>query len=853
MPAPLVRAVCRLVHPLVWSFLLLLSAAVEAETLRVGVYHNPPKILLDEHDRPSGIFGELLQAIATEEGWELTAVPCRWQACLEGLEEGRIDLLPDVAWSEERAETLAFHDEPVLHSWSQVFQGPDTALESMLDLDGRRVAVLEGSIQQRFLEQLAESFGIAITLQGVSSFDQGFDAARDGRVDAVVANRHYGAWQAPAYGLRSTPIMFQPARLHFAAPERLRATVLSRIDTHLREWKANRDSPYYATLGRWNVPSHDRLVIPAWLWWGLVALAGLLALALGGNLLLRRRVAERTSALAASEHRLAAILDSVEAYIFIKTPELRYAYVNRKVCELFGRSREEILGHGDEEFFDAATARQLHLTDRRVLDHDETVTREEFNVLAGGGKPHICLTVKLPLDTPDGRGRSVCGIATDITEFREIVERNRLLAYYSPLTGLPNRELLMEQLDRAIKGIQRSNRQAALLLIDLDQFKLVNDLQSHAAGDRLLQRVAHQLAETVTESDLLAHLGGDEFALLVKDLPHPTEEAALRVERLAEELLGAMQAAGESLDETAVTGSIGITLCTDSGLEPGNALQQADMALAQAKRAGGNTLRFFNEDMQLAVMARVRLEHDLQHALKRRELRLFYQRQMDGEDRTIGVEALLRWQHPERGLVSPAEFIPLAEQSRLILPIGRWVLETACRQLSQWATQPSRAHLTIAVNVSSVQFHEPDFVDQLCEVLEDTGAPPERLVLEVTESLLMEEPEQVRHTLESLRRLGIRMALDDFGTGYSSLNYLKRLPLDEVKIDRSFVTGIPGDSADAAIIETTLTLAAHLGLAVIAEGVETDAQYQWLKSSGCQGYQGYRFGRPVPVDQLGLD
>ncbi|MFO7649517.1 EAL domain-containing protein, partial [Halomonas campaniensis] len=759
-----------------------------------------------------------------------------------------------VAWSRSRAERLTFHLEPALHSWSQVYQRPGQGLDTIVDLDGRRVAVLEGSIQRLFLEELAENFGIAPRLVAVNSFDEGVTATREGRTEATVVNRHYGNWQALEQGLEVTPIMFQPARLFYAAPAGARDTVLERIDQHLTAWKPDSASPYHRILASWSVRSDDRFHVPAELRWGLAGLAMLLALATGFTLVLRRRVGERTAQLAQSEQRLATILDSVDAYIFIKTPDLRYAYVNRKVCELFQRPAEAIIGRGDEAFFDAATASRIRENDLKVVRHAERITEEEVNVLAEGGEPHVMLSVKLPLEDAADHAPSLCGIATDITAYRAIQARNHRLANFSPVTGLPNRTRLLAQLEQAIaapNSQERPGRQAALLLLDLDRFKLVNDLHSHDEGDRLLQRVAEGLEQALGDTGFLAHLGSDEFAILIDDLDPPIEVAAHRVETLAERLLETVSAMAPS-DTPSSTASIGLTLFPIGQGEAGGVLQQVDMALVQAKAAGGNTLRFFSEETHRAVMERVRLERDLQQALERNELVLHFQPQVDSDGRCVGLEALLRWQHPARGMIPPAAFIPLAEQTRLILPIGHWVLHSACTLLARWQGSPN-ADLRVAVNVSAVQFHEPGFVARIKALLEETGAPGERLTLEVTESLLMEDPERVRITLGELRALGIRLALDDFGTGYSSLNYLKRLPLDELKVDRSFVMGVPGDASDAAIVETTLTLAASLGLDVVAEGVEQPAQRDWLASRGCRTFQGYHFGRPSPLEALNLD
>ncbi len=347
----------------------------------------------------------------------------------------------------------------------------------------------------------------------------------------------------------------------------------------------------------------------------------------------------------------------------------------------------------------------------------------------------------------------------------------------------------------------------------------------------------------------LARFSSDEFVVLLNNLGEPQTEAARKAERVSRQLLEtiAQVRSGHSLP---ISASIGIALFTGREHSMDSVLQQADMALQQAKRAGGNTLCFFNTDMQTSVLERASLEADLHKALERNELALHYQVQVDHQGVTTGVEALLRWYHPQRGWVSPATFIPLAEENRLIVPIGYWVLRSACEQLAKWSHQATYATLSISVNVSSVQFQQPDFVNDVEALLAETLAPPSRLVLEVTESLLMCEPVRVRNTMLKLRARGIRFALDDFGTGYSSLSYLKRLPLDELKIDQSFIRELLTDKTDAAIVDTTILLAVSLGLTVVAEGVEKKEQLDWLRGHGCYRYQGYLFGRPTPIEYL---
>ncbi|HCE90940.1 MAG TPA: diguanylate cyclase [Acidovorax sp.] len=441
---------------------------------------------------------------------------------------------------------------------------------------------------------------------------------------------------------------------------------------------------------------------------------------------------------------------------------------------------------------------------------------------------------------------------TDITRRKAAEDEIKHLAFYDPLTRLPNRRLLLDRLQQALASSTRSRREGALLFIDLDNFKTLNDTLGHDIGDLLLQQVAQRLATCVREGDTVARLGGDEFVVMLEELSPKSHELALHARGVGEKIL-AMLAVPYALAgyQYRSTPSIGIAPFTGELTSVGELLKQADLAMYQAKTAGRNTLRFFDPDMQAVVTARAGLETDLRAALAQEEFLLHFQPQMHQSGRCVGVEALVRWAHPQRGMVPPAVFIPLAEETGLILPLGRWVLHTACKLLATWQADPQLAHLTMAVNVSSRQFRHASFVDDVARVLAITGAPAHLLKLELTESLLVEDMETTIATMAALRSHGVGFSLDDFGTGYSSLSYLKRMPLDQLKIDQSFVRDLLTDPNDAAIVDTIIGLSRSLGLEVIAEGVETPEQRELLARAGCQLYQGYLFSRPLSADLLG--
>ncbi|MDP1654960.1 MAG: EAL domain-containing protein [Hylemonella sp.] len=490
---------------------------------------------------------------------------------------------------------------------------------------------------------------------------------------------------------------------------------------------------------------------------------------------------------------------------------------------------------------------------RRVLEAHEQFKDLELQRLDPDGQPYWISISGIPMFDAQGRFRGYRGIGRDISKRKRAEDETQRLAFYDTLTGLPNRRLLMDRLMQTMAISARSHHHCALLFIDLDNFKDLNDSLGHDVGDQLLEQVATRLVKCIREGDTAARFGGDEFVVMLEGLSEESSEAASQVEIVAEKILAALNQPYELMGKQhSSTPSIGITLF--SGSEPGadELLKRADVAMYQAKAAGRNTLRFYDPEMQAAVMARALLDADLRQGLQRQELRLYYQPVVDVQGRTTGFEALVRWQHPQRGVVGPGEFIDLAEQTGLILPIGQWVLQTACQQLVVWRAQAATRGLTLSVNVSARQFRRSDFVAQVLAVLHDSGADPQYLKLELTESVLLSDVEDAIHKMDALREAGVRFALDDFGTGYSSLAYLKRLPLDQLKIDQTFVRDVLEDANDAAIVRTILALAHSMDLVAVAEGVETEGQRQFLLDNGCTMFQGYLFGRPAPIDALTL-
>lgn len=556
--------------------------------------------------------------------------------------------------------------------------------------------------------------------------------------------------------------------------------------------------------------------------------------------------------LAEDEFRIAATVFESQEGMMITDANSVILRVNNAFSKITGYSAEEAVGntprmlssgHHPADFY---TAMWKNIQDAGFWEG------EIWNRRKGGEVYPEHLTITVVKDQNYTITNYVATL-TDITMSKAAADEIQSLAFFDPLTGLPNRRLLIDRLNHALASSSRSGKQGALLFLDLDHFKMLNDSLGHDIGDLLLQQVAARLTTCVREGDTVARLGGDEFVVMLESLNEQDLDAAAQAEFIANKIILVLNEPYLlATHEYHSTPSIGVTLFNDHHTELEELLKQADISMYQAKKAGRNTVRFFNPQMQASITERVSLERALNKALALHQLQLYYQVQVDHLGQPTGAEALIRWQHPELGLVSPAQFIPLAEETGLILPIGQWVLESACQQIKAWQVNPKTRHLALSVNVSTKQFHQADFVALVHAAVLKNGINPMQLKLEITESMLLERVDEIILTMQALKTIGVQFSLDDFGTGYSSLQYLKRLPLHQLKIDQSFVRDIAIDVSDQAIVRTIIAMSQSLELDVIAEGVETEEQRLLLLNNHCKHYQGYLFGRPMPIEQFNV-
>ncbi|WP_323018305.1 EAL domain-containing protein [Castellaniella sp.] len=825
----------------------LAAARAQALTLKVGIYDQKPDVYINANGQPAGILGELLNEIARREGWTLQTQACTWADCMQLLVSRKIDLLPDVYYTPERAQTFSFHHVPALHSWSQIYALPTNSLRAITDLKHHTIAVLAGSTQQDYLHTTLKALNIDAQLVPVQRLEEGFQMVNRHQVDAVAADFYIGELTARDYNLNSTAIIFQPTQAFFATPKGTHSEVLAAIDRYLSTWQADPNSFYFRTLDHWRSPSTPSTLgrDAAWI---MAGLASLLALVLLIVLWLKIQMRHQHQRLQSSERRLDAILDSVDAIVSIKDPGGRYVFANRKLEEFLGIGPGEIISRRDADFItDPQSLSSIEQSDQAILSTRERNVIQQVIKRPNSTDSRTLLTMKAPLYKPDGGIEAICVVATDITD-RLLAEKTaHRLTFYDNLTNLPNRRMALERLSQQIERSQQDKTYGALLQLDLDSFKKINDTQGYRVGDQVLSAIAERLTHATRERDLVAHTSADEFVVLIDGLGPEQHEAARTAMHIADKLRRAISGSALTVQNTPafITASIGLTLIHAGSQDTDRVMREADMATQRAKERGGNQAAFYEQDLQAEVEQRLWLEHDLLQAIGTPQLSLHLQPQFGQDGHVTGGELLARWMHPHHGAISPALFIPVAEESGLINLLGAWTLGVACDTLL--TLQALGETYPLSINVSPKRLMDPQFVEYVHNMLEQKGLPGNRLIFEITEGVLIQDIQAVTQRMQALSRLGIRFSIDDFGTGYSNLAYLKRLPLYELKIDKSLIQDLPHDTDSIAIVQMILAMADQLNLRVVAEGVETEDQSRFLFQHDCHALQGFLLARPMPI------
>jgi diguanylate cyclase (GGDEF)-like protein/PAS domain S-box-containing protein len=837
------------------------------QVISVGLYENAPKVYTAEDGRPAGLFVELLDEMARDEGWLLHYVPCKWADCLAQLELGHLDLMPDVAFSVERARRYDFHTVSVASSWSQVFSNPRLKVTSLAELAGKRVAILEGGIQQSFFAQLMAAGGYGYQPVPVASLDDGYAAVLAGEADAVVTNSFFAARNGGKYKLQETPIVFLPTNLYFATANGRNAHLLERIDAHLTDWRRDSRSVYFDTLRR-TMAAPPEVLVPRWVQWSLAGLGATMLLLVAISMLLRWQVDQRTRALVqttrelerehASLERLVTEIKftntalqtqqetSLDAILQVDESGKIVSY-NQQFVDLWGLSPQLVKARVDAPVLQSVVdqvenPQEFVARVQYLYEHRDEKSRDEIRLADG----RIIDRYSAPVVGADGQYYGRVWYFRDVTERKRYESRIEYLATHDALTDLPNRNLIRDRITQAIAHARRSERQIAVMYVDFDRFKVINDGFGHPFGDAALREAGKRLASVVRDGDTVARQSGDEFLLLLSDLRKPTD-----VHIVAQKVLEAFERP-VVIDgrEFHLSASVGVSVFPEDGQDAEILIDNADVAMYRAKRLGGNAYQSFARGMSEDTKRRVELETELRSAIGRNELHLEYQPKVDlATGHIVGCEALVRWTHRALGRISPGEFIPIAEDSGLIVPVGDWVLRSACAQNKSWH-DAGLPPVVVSVNLSARQFLQQDVVAWTLKALRDTGLAPERLELELTESLIAQDVEKVIATVDRLKEAGVRLSIDDFGTGYSSLSYLKRFRVDALKIDQSFIRNLVSAVEDATIAVAVIALAHNLRMTAVAEGVETEAQRRFLHLNRCNTIQGYLFSRPVPAAEF---
>lgn len=826
-------------------------------TVRFRTAINPPYHF--DLQSPKGISIDYARLACLAFGMRCTFVPMLGGSFAEGL--GRIGASdgPDVFLSARRSparERLALFTQPYVFSPQVIFTRENAGMYMGVDdLQHKTVLIEKGYLAGDKLRAVVPG----ISLKEYPSAPDVLKALASGTGDAYVGDLSTATFLIAQLGLSNLKVAAPTGfpiegegmmvRKDWPALQSLMDKSIAALTEREKQQLRNR----WLSIKYEDGVSRNLAVIASL---AALLLAALLAVYWRWNQRLQHEVAARQ--LAEQQLRVAATAFEAQEGMLVTDAGTRILRVNKAFTAITGYLAEDVVGktpvvlrsgrHGPDFY--------SHMWD--VLRSVGAWQGEIWNRRKDGAVYLQWLNITAVQD-PHGMVSHYVGTMTDITQRKLAEEEIHALAFYDPLTGLPNRRLMMDRLRQALSASARHHKHGALMMLDLDNFKLLNDSRGHDVGDQLLVNVAQRLQSAVRESDTVTRLGGDEFLVILEDLD-ATGFAAMQAETVGMKILSSLhepyqlQLREESQHVGSYThhcsASIGISLFSGQQHSIDELLKRADTAMYQAKAAGRNTLRFFDPEMQATVTHRAAMEAELRLGIQQQELVVYYQMQVDASGQCVGVEALVRWNHPQRGLVLPGEFIGLAEETGLILPLGQWVLQQACRQLQLWAQSSATAHLTIAVNVSARQFRSPDFGERLLALIQGSGINAKRLKLELTESMLLQSADQIIEEMQALRKHGVGFALDDFGTGYSSLSYLKRLPIDQLKIDQSFVRDVLTDPNDASIAQTVINLAHSLDLAVIAEGVEAEGQRQFLAEHRCDLFQGYLFGRPVPIAEL---
>ncbi|NVJ67433.1 MAG: EAL domain-containing protein [Gammaproteobacteria bacterium] len=819
--------------------------------IKVGVFQSPPMIILEDNEEPKGFVIDFITAIAERENWQVEWVRDTWANLLERSKRKELDLMTFIAYREDRAQYLNYSEENFITGWGQVYTHSSNLFQSVLDFDGKKVAILKNEIHGIGFKELCKTFDVQCNTVEVGDFNQAFGMLQNKEVDGTVAGNWVGHDYLSNYDIVPTTVIYNPRKSLFAVPKGKSTEILSIIDQYIVLWKDDTSSPYYAAHEKWLTEEHNNIA-PKWLSTALLIISGLLAISALITYILRQQIKRQTASLIRQSEQTRQIIDLIPHFIYAANDEGNIFLMNRYAAEFFGLKLDDydLLPKSRLiEKYGASTT--LFEGDTALLEHGDGIHRSEFKTInAHGDEVHFNL-IKVPFVSSSTEKPSVVAVGVDVTASKNYEKQIEHMSYHDPLTQLPNRILLNDRLKQSLALSVRQGYSGAVLLIDLDDFKTINHKHGAQIGDQLLQELAERISSLIKVGDTVARLSSDTFVVLLHELSETTNDGnnkAFKVAKMVQEAINRpINIKGSRIH---VTASIGIVVYPADGKSHTNIIPRAETAMRHAKRNDKSSIVRFTSEMETAVFQKHLISNELKNAIENNEFELYYQPQFHiSSVSPIGFEALLRWNHSKHGIIYPNDFIPAAEENNLILPIGYWVIEQSFRQLKKWQST-SLEDAFLGINLSVVQIKDPNLVSLVKSLIQQYDINPNQVEFEITETVLLQDIKDSLATLNALKKLGVKLSIDDFGTGYSSLSYINQLPLDKLKIDRSFIKDIEKDRGSQAIVKTIVNMSDDLGLSVLAEGIEERAHVEYLNSIGCKYYQGYYFSKPITANEV---
>ncbi len=817
--------------------------------IHVGVANAPPIIIIEPDKPPQGMMIDFLEKVASMENWQIKWVVNEWPVIDQMIRDGQIDLITFMAYSDERARFMDFSNESFVTEWGQVYTQNKQTYQSILDFDEKSVAVMKGEIHGSGFIELCKLFEITCHFEVVESYQAAFSLLSSGEVDGLASSNIVGYVYESKFDVHRTGIMYHPQKTLFAIPKNHDAQVLTILDRYLTEWRLSSDSYYHEIHDKW-INRMEKSDWPRWLVYLAAISVLLLLLSWLVVVFLRKQIRKHVGEISDQKDQISQIINLVPHMIYAVNEKGQVILANDNTENFFGVGQLNEK-HVDDMQNNKAGSEPLFRDDQFLLSDRARSFNKEITVINEQDGEAIFKVTKVPYFGKTSQLPSIVTVAIDVTEEKLHEQQMEHMVQHDLLTGLSNRVFLNERIKQSHLHAVKKKQHGAVLFIDLDHFKKVNDTLGHRIGDELLKRVAKTLNSIVVPENTVARIGSDEFVVQIDDpsADMPSAEKAIYpvAEQITEMLGTPCEIEGNILY---VSASVGVVIYPNTEVSHKQILQRADTAMRFAKYKGRNQYAVFKENMEREIKRQHVIEEALRSAIKNSEFILQFQPQIDAtEDKLIGVEALLRWQHPSGDLVQPNDFIGVAEQSGLIVPLGFWVIEEACKQIKKWSQEHQEPPF-ITVNLSVAQVLNLDFVDAVKAMLEKYQINPTLLELEVTESVMLEDASVAIEVLNQLKSLGVKLSIDDFGTGFSSLNYLKKLPFDKLKIDRSFINDIPGDQDNENIIKSIITISTDMGLELIAEGVETKEQVDLLMNLNCDHFQGFFYDRPSNIEYI---